>query len=518
MSELFHGLPNSWCQAPLEVLVIVNPSASSIDLPKSDDALVNFVPMSAVLPDARGIDTTGSRQYGEVRKGYTAFTTGDVLFAKITPCMENGKSALVPVLHYGLGFGSTEFHVLRPRSGVAHKWISHFVGQEEFRRVARRHMTGTAGQLRVPTPWLNTVEVPLAPAAEQIRIVAKLEELLSDHDAGVAELKAAQAKLAQYRQSLLKAAVDGSLTAEWRKKSKPKESGAQLLERILAERRKRWEEKQLDKFREQGKTPPKGWENAYPQPVKPDTTNLPELPEGWVWATLDQLTESITSGSRGWAEYYAEQGAVFIRSQNINKDRLDLDDIAFVDPPRGSEGARTRVRKHDLLLTITGANVGKVATVEVDLDEAYVSQHVSLIRPIDHAACSYLHAYLTTKSGGRGQLDKAAYGAGKPGLNLTQVGSVSIPIPSMDEIRQIMSDLDENLQAISNQSDVISATLAASSAQRKNILKAAFSGQLVPQDPSDEPASVLLERIRAERVASVAKSAKRGRKGKAEAA
>ncbi len=121
----------------------------------------------------------------------------------------------------------------------------------------------------------------------------KLEELLSDLDAGVAELKAAQKKLTQYRQSLLKAAVEGALTAEWRaeraKRGEPLETGAQLLERILTERRRRWEEKQLAKFKEQGKTPPKDWRDKYPEPVKPNTADLPELPEGWVWASVDQL-------------------------------------------------------------------------------------------------------------------------------------------------------------------------------------------------------------------------------------
>ena len=122
----------------------------------------------------------------------------------------------------------------------------------------------------------------LPPLYEQTRIVAKLEELLSDLDAGVAELKAAQKKLGQYRQSLLKAAVEGALTAEWRAKNTPAESGAQLLDHILQERRARWEANQLAKFAEQGKTPPKDWQKKYPEPVQPDTSDLPELPEGWV--------------------------------------------------------------------------------------------------------------------------------------------------------------------------------------------------------------------------------------------
>lgn len=367
----------------------------------------------------------------------------------------------------------------------------------------------------IEAPAFARYPLSVAPTAEQSRIVAKLEELLSDLDAGVAELKAAQAKLGQYRQSLLKAAVDGSLTAEWRRTHTPSETGAQLLERILLERRQRWEAKQLAKFQEQGKTPPKGWQNHYPHPVRPDTTGLPALPDGWVWATVEQLTDFVTSGSRGWAEYYSEQGAVFIRSQNINTDKLCLDDVAFVNPPRGSEGARTKVQKNDLLLTITGANVGKVALVDVELEEAYVSQHVALLRPTMTLYCKYLHLYLTAKVGGRSQLDKAAYGAGKPGLNLTQVVGVSVPLPPVTEMTELMSQLALGLDSIDVQSDAVFTTQVTAAAQRKNILKAAFSGQLVPQDPNDEPASVLLDRIRAERAVQGAKGAKRGRKANA---
>ncbi len=147
---------------------------------------------------------------------------------------------------------------------------------------------------------LRKLSFVVPPLPEQFRIVEKLEELLSDLDAGVAELKVAQKKLTQYRQSLLKAAVEGALTAEWRaeraKRGETLETGAQLLERILAERRRCWEEKQLAKFKEQGKTPPKDWRDKYPEPVKPNIADLPELPEGWVWASAGDLIAEIETG------------------------------------------------------------------------------------------------------------------------------------------------------------------------------------------------------------------------------
>lgn len=393
-------------------------------------------------------------------------------------------------------------YLIRFRPLVVPEYFSYFLKTPAYWDAIGERSLGIAVQ-NVNASKLSEIEVRVAPLPEQTRIVEKLEELLSDLDAGVAELKAAQKKLAQYRQSLLKAAVEGALTAGWRaeraRRGETGETGAQLLERILRERRARWEAKQLAKFEEQGKAPPKGWQDKYPEPVRPDNSDLPALPEGWVWACLDQLSEFITSGSRGWADYYSPSGATFIRSQNINKDWLDLTDIAFVNPPPSSEGARTRVKFNDLLLTITGANVGKVARVDIDLDEAYVSQHVALIRLEDATLSGYLQIFLTAGAGGRGQLNKEAYGAGKPGLNLQQVGAVVVPIPGLYETMKIMEMVSTLVNATIEQEMAIGQSLKQSAAQRKNILKSAFSGHLVPQDPSDEPASVLLERIRAER-------------------
>jgi type I restriction enzyme S subunit len=188
---------------------------------------------------------------------------------------------------------------------------------------------------------------------------------------------------------------------------------------------------------------------------------------------------------------------------------LELQEVAFVRPPNNTEGARTRVKRCDLLLTITGANVGKAAQVDVELEEAYVSQHVALIRPIDHALTAYLHLFLTASTGGRGHLDREAYGAGKPGLNLQQVGAVIIPLPSNEEILALMQAVSIQLEAAKAQKVAIELSLEQATAQRKNLLKAAFSGQLVPQDPDDEPASELLARIRAERETRVSGSTTR---------
>lgn len=436
----------------------------------------------------------------------TFLNKGDVLLARMPDPL--GRACLFPG-DQKRSVTVVDVCVIRGEPAhIDHAWLMHFINSPALRMEIDALQSGSTRK-RISRGNLSTIPLPIPPRAEQTRIVEKLEELLSDLDVGVAELKAAQRKLAQYRQSLLKAAVEGVLSADWRatraNTTTPQETGAELLQRILTERRARWEAKQLAKFIEQSKVPPNGWQDKYKEPSAPDVTDLPTLPDGWVWSTLDQLTEFITSGSRGWAAYYADEGATFIRSQDINRDWLDLADTAHVNPPKNSEGARTRVDLGDLLLTITGANVGKAAWVDVELEEAYVSQHVALIRPIDAALCSYLHLYLTAVAGGRGQLNEEAYGAGKPGLNLQQVAAVRVPLPSYIELVRLMEEVATQLDATVTQHDVIEHALKQSAAQRKNILKAAFAGQLVPQDPNDEPASALLERIRTERVAADAK-------------
>jgi type I restriction enzyme, S subunit len=136
-----------------------------------DDSEVSFVPMAAVSEVSGTIMAATTRRYAEVKKGYTAFSDGDVLFAKITPCMENGKAALASSLAGGRGFGSTEFHVLRARESVLPEWIYYFVRREQFRREAKRNFTGTAGQQRVPASFLQATYLPVPPLDEQRRIV-----------------------------------------------------------------------------------------------------------------------------------------------------------------------------------------------------------------------------------------------------------------------------------------------------------------------------------------------------------
>lgn len=359
------------------------------------------------------------------------------------------------------------------------------------------------------------IPFPIAPTAEQTRIVAKLEELLSDLDAGVAELKAAQKKLGQYRQVLLKAAVEGSLTAEWRKTHQSEETGAQLLERILKQRRAHWEAKQLAKFHAQGKTPPKGWQDKYPEPVKPDTSNLSELPEGWVWASAEQICDFITKGTtptKGM-DSNAEKTIPFLRVTNLTANgTLDLSDKVFVSENTHSGFlARSKVYPGDILMNIVGPPLGQVSVVPSLFSEWNINQAIAIFRALEGVLPEFICVCLLSPIAQHWLQLRSKTTAGQTNLTLEVCRSLPIPLPPKSEQRELVKLTEAGVGSIYEQLNAIQISLKQSAAQRQNILKAAFSGQLVSQDPNDESASVLLERIRNERQQTVKNHTKSGR-------
>ena len=231
--------PPGWANVPLHEICAINPRVdkNTIDI----ESVVSFVPMSAVEAETGKIDVSETRSFGAVRKGYTPFRKGDVLFAKITPCMDNGKMAVVPDLVSEYGFGSTEFHVLRPANSIDPRFLYHAVSDRAFRFHAEHNMTGAVGQKRVPATIVEQHEIGLPPTNEQRRISDRIEALFDEIDRGVGSLRDAKRAIELYRQSLLKSAFEGRLTADWRAENSDKlETPEVLLARIREERERRY--------------------------------------------------------------------------------------------------------------------------------------------------------------------------------------------------------------------------------------------------------------------------------------
>jgi len=367
---------------------------------------------------------------------------------------------------------------------------------------------------------VGNLSIPLPPLQEQTRIVAKLEELLSDLDAGVAELKAAQKKLAQYRQSLLKAAVSGTLTADWRAQHPTTETGAQLLERILQQRRARWEAKQLAKFQEQGKTPPKDWQKKYPEPVQPDTAGLPALPPGWVWASLDMLGEiasGVAKGSKIGADIEVRE-VPYLRVANVQRGFLDLSEVKTILATE-RDIAELTLKNGDVLFNEGGDRdkLGRGWIWRDEVADCIHQNHVFRMRPYLPEVLPELISHHGNTFGKTWFQNAGKQTTNLASINMTMLRMFPVPLGPADEQRELLTQLELQIEQIDQQERAVELGLKQSSAQRQNILRAAFSGQLVPQDPNDEPASVLLERIRAERATQTAAKKPRGRKAKAAA-
>jgi type I restriction enzyme S subunit len=231
------SLPEGWVATKLTEVCTLNPAK-----PKSDqiasDLPVTFVPMAAVDAESGTIANPSIREYSSVAKGFTSFQENDVLMAKITPCMENGKSAIALSLSNGIGFGSTEFHIFRPSAAALPEYVFHFIRQESFRKSSEANMTGSVGQKRVPASFLNEYDFPLPPLAEQRRIVAKLGPLLGSVNAYQQRLVKIPVILKRFRQAVLTAAYAGLLTTDWRANNQTPMPVDDLLRTISDEKKR----------------------------------------------------------------------------------------------------------------------------------------------------------------------------------------------------------------------------------------------------------------------------------------
>lgn len=218
-----------WNFTSIGTVCDINPKTVLPDF--SDDSIVSFLPMPTVEAET-GAFSPETVEYKKVKKGYTKFQNNDVLFAKITPCMENGKSCVVRDLIQGVGFGSTEFHVLRCHAGMLPEYVFYFVVQKAFRSKAIPFMTGAVGQKRVPADYLRNCEIPVPSLAEQERIVAEIESCFERADALETAVDRTLNDAEKLKQAVLKKAFSGELVPQ----NPDDEPASVLLDRIRAAR------------------------------------------------------------------------------------------------------------------------------------------------------------------------------------------------------------------------------------------------------------------------------------------
>uniref|UniRef100_UPI003216F2EE restriction endonuclease subunit S n=1 Tax=uncultured Draconibacterium sp. TaxID=1573823 RepID=UPI003216F2EE len=265
----------------------------------------------------------------------------------------------------------------------------------------------------------------------------------------------------QLRQAFLKEAMQGKLTAKWREENPDVEPASELLKRIKAEKEQLIKEKKIKK------------QKPLP-PILEDEIPF-DIPGTWEWCRLGEICELITSGSRNWNKYYSKTGDLFIRSQNIKAENLNLVEKAFVQLPQKIEGKRTSLLRKDILITITGAGVSNSALVEeIESSVAYVSQHVALIRLIEKTIAKWLHKAIISENIGKAQFAELIYGD-KPGLNLNQIGNLIVPLPPVIEQYEIEQKLEEGISLCDNLAESIKASQQQNEMLLQQVLREALN-------------------------------------------
>jgi type I restriction enzyme S subunit len=332
---------------------------------------------------------------------------------------------------------------------------------------------------------------PLPPLPEQRRIVAKIEELFSNLDAGMADLQAAGQQLERYRLSVLQAAVEGRLTADWRRTHDP-EPADQLLERILEKRQEQWEEDYRAKYEAKGKEPPSGWKSRYTAPDDPDTDDLPDLPDGWIWTNIENVCivyGGVTKNARKGGDLVEMP---YLRVANVYANELRLDEIKQI------KVKRNRLYKYFLeegdLLVVEGngskSQIGRVARWDGSIDPCVHQNHLFKVRPMLQQMGHYLLRWMLSPNGRSYITQVASSTSGLYTLSMTKIRSLPVPLPPLAEQKQIVDEIERLLSVADDAAATADREHTRAERLRQSILKQAFSGRLVPHDEDAEPLAI----------------------------
>lgn len=385
-----------------------------------------------------------ANHYPEIIKGAEIGSTKqivekeDILLCKINPRINR----VWKVYQYTNNeqIASSEWIVVRNQS-LNSDYLVNWFQSPCFRRYMVSDVSGVGGSLTRAKPKIvQKYPIPLPPLAEQQRIVDRIESLFAKLDEAKEKAEAALESFKLRRAAILHKAFTGTLTAKWRE-----EHGVGM--------------------------------------------------ESWIPTTSKNLFEYVTSGSRGWAKYYADKGAVFLRMGNLDHGTIDLDlsDLQYVNLPDKAEGQRSLVKKNDILISIT-ADVGMIGYVREIPHEAYINQHVALARPVKENDSEFIAWYLVSDIGSS-QLQNKKRGATKIGLGLNDIRDVILNMPCLDEQKEIVRLLDDFFAKEQKAKALAGSVLKTVDTMKQSILARAFRGELGTGDSRDEPAKDMLLRM-----------------------
>ena len=420
--------PSDWRRSRIRNASVLSPGYSGAAPVPTEYCTV--VPMEMVSEWGE-IGTTEQQPFDEVSGGLTLFETGDVLFAKITPCMENGKGAYVRELPTRYGFGSTEFHVLRPRAGVDGSFLYYYAFNPVFRAYAAENMVGAAGQKRVSSRFLKNTRLFLPSFAEQQRIAAYLDASCTAIDAAVAAKRKQIETLDALRAATLQRVITRGL----------------MPEGPLVETRNAW---------------------------------LERIPAGWSLVQLKRLAQ--VHGGLTLGKSYEGLEVVeypYLRVANVQDGHLDLTDVTSLEvPPAVAEGVM--LRPGDVLMTEGGDldKLGRGTVWEGQLAPCLHQNHVFAVRCFPHKLLPHLLAYVTASRYGRDYFEAT----GKRTTNLaatnaTKVGAFYIPLPPLAEQKRLVQYLDTEIGRLKAIQEIIGKQIDTLTAYRKSLIHECVTGQ-----------------------------------------
>jgi type I restriction enzyme S subunit len=383
----------------------------------------------------------------------------DILFARTGATV--GKSYLIHGLVPESVFASYLLRV-RFKPGVTPKYVSYFFKSPSYWRQITESQVGI-GQPNVNGTKLAQIRIPVAPLEQQKRIVAEIEKQFSRLDEAVASLKRTKANLKRYKAAILKAAVEGKLTEDWRKQHPNVEPASKLLERILLERRGKWNGK-----------------GKYSEPEQPDITSLPKLPDGWIWACLEAIAAlkgGITVDKN--RKSFNARKIPYLRVANVQRGYLDLSEIKEIDAPE-ADIRDLRLVPGDILFNEGGDRdkLGRGWVWEGQLSECIHQNHVFRARLYLADVSPKLVSWWGNSFGKNYFLREGKQTTNLASINITKLSAFPIPLPSAAEQQQIINEVECRLSVIDELEATVEANLTHADSLRQSVLGTAFRGKL----------------------------------------
>ncbi len=452
-------LPTGWAWKTIGSVAEVNPPRPKYE-GFSDDESATFIPMAAVDDESGTVVSPEERTLGSIRrKSYLTFTSGDVLFAKITPCMENGKSAIVPPISSGLGFGSTEFHVLRPSPAVLPEYLWRFVRQKSYRQAAEENMSGSVGQMRVPAAYVKDSVLPLPPTIDEQRAIMHLVDAIEErHTRATAHLRVARRAVRRFRQSVLAAACSGRLTPDWREVHADTQSVERALTELGGNKRRRTSDDDLSDLA------------------------LPEVPESYVISTISRASIMLQYGTSKRAEAI-NAGVPVLRMGNIQDGRLELDELKYT--PMDHEIERLMLEEGDLLFNRTNSPelVGKSAVFHELKPMTFASYLIRLRFTPGVVEPDFVNYWINSAWGKAWARHVKTDGVSQSNINGTKLGAMPLPLPPIAEQREIVHRASRMLDLADGLLARIDAASRGVEHGSQSVLVKAFRGGLMQAGP-----------------------------------